>query len=237
MTKKLVVGNMKMNLTLDEVKDYISKMQDYKDCVICPSYLYLPYFIDADFLVGAQNLSLYEKGAYTGEVSAIQAASIGVDYAIIGHSERRLFIHEDDLIVNAKVKRALSSKLKVILCVGETREEKNLGITKDKIEKQLLDDLVDIPKEDISDVLIAYEPIWAIGTGEVPLNEEIHDIVSFIKKTVKKEFHYTPKVLYGGSTNEKNIKELNTIDNVDGFLVGGACLVPDKFIKIIETVK
>lgn len=234
--KKLIVGNMKMNLTLDEVRDYIEQMKEYKDCVICPSYLYLPYFIDADFQVGAQNISLYEKGAYTGEVSAIQASSVGVDYVILGHSERRLFIHEDDIIVNAKIKRALNANLKVILCVGESLEEKNLGKTKEKIKKQLLDDLKDNKLIDSNNVIIAYEPIWAIGTGNTPTNKEIIDIIKFIKETVNINYNFIPRVLYGGSTNEKNIVELKNINNVDGFLVGGACLIPSKFKKIIETV-
>ncbi len=234
--KKLIVGNMKMNLTLDEVKSYIEDMVDDKDCVICPSYLYLPYFIEAGYTVGTQSIAKYEDGAYTGEISAHQAKSLGVTYTIIGHSERREYLNEDDSIVRAKINLALSNQLKVILCVGETLEERETSKTKDKIKHQLLEDLDGVTFTN-ENLIIAYEPIWAIGTGKVPTNEEIDDVVTYIKDIVKDNYQVEPMVLYGGSTNDKNIEQLSTISSVDGFLVGGACLVPEKFIKIIRATK
>lgn len=236
--KKLIVGNMKMNLTLKEVKSYIKEMEDYKDCaIVCPSSLYLSYFIENGFTIGIQNISEYNIGAYTGDIAPVQAVSMGIDYTIIGHSERREYYGEDDAMINRKIINALNNKLKVILCIGETLEEKENNMTEDKIKKQLLNDLQNIDSKLYENVIIAYEPIWAIGTGKVPNSEDIYTITKLIKETIKEKFSYEPKVLYGGSTNDNNIEELNKITNVDGFLIGGACLVPAKFIKIIETIK
>lgn len=236
-SKKLVVGNMKMNLTMNEVKEYIESMTDYHDCVICPSSLFIPYFKDAGFVLGTQNISEYSNGAYTGEISVMQAKSLDIDYTIIGHSERREYFCETDEMINNKVIKALDNGLKVILCVGETLEERETGVTKDKIEKQILEDLKNINDNCYENIIVAYEPIWAIGTGKIPSEEDIIEIVELIKETVNNEYHFIPNVLYGGSTNEKNIEQLKDINIVDGFLVGGACLVPEKFKKIIEATR
>lgn len=237
MENKIVVGNMKMNLTLDEVKEYIISLDNYKDCIICPSYIYIPYFIDAGYKVGTQDISEYGIGSYTGEVSVNQILSMGVNYTIVGHSERRENFNESDELVNKKLRMAISNNVKTILCIGETNEERVMGNTKEKIEKQLTLDLQNIEEDYYDNIIIAYEPIWAIGTGKIPSNEDIKEIVSFIKNIIYNKYGFTPIVLYGGSTNEKNILELNKIDIVDGFLVGGACLDPDKFKKIIETIR
>lgn len=234
--RKLVVGNMKMNLTLYEVENYITEMKDYKDCVICPSSVFCSLFEEKGYTVGLQNISEYDNGAYTGEISTAQANSLNIKYVIVGHSERREYFKETDEVINKKVIKALNDNLKVILCVGETLVERENNKTKDKIKKQLIDGLKEI-NNNSQNLIIAYEPIWAIGTGKIPTNEQIIDVVSFIKTTLKQELNINPKVLYGGSTNEKNIAELNTIDLVDGFLVGGACLSPEKFKKIIETTR
>ena len=237
MANKLVVGNMKMNLSYDEVEEYIDRMQGYQDCIICPSYIYVPYFIDSGFTTGVQDVASYDNGAYTGEVSAKQLASLGVKYTIIGHSERRELFNDTDALIKEKIIKALTNNLKVILCVGETLTERENNQAKKKIADQLLTDLKDIDNINDDNLIIAYEPIWAIGTGKVPSNDDIDEIISYIKELTNKEYHINPKVLYGGSTNDANIKELAQIKSVDGFLVGGACLVPDKFIKIIEAVR
>lgn len=236
MENKIIIGNMKMNLTLDEVKEYIVKLKDYKKFIICPSYIYIPYFINAGYQVGVQDISEYGIGSYTGEVSVNQIVSMGVNYAIVGHSERREKIKEDDELINKKLRMAISNNVNAILCIGETNEEKIKGYTKSKIEEQLDLDLQNLDEENYNNIIIAYEPVWAIGTGKIPSNEEIIDMVSFIKNIVYNKYGFIPKVLYGGSTNEINILELNKIDILDGFLIGGACLEPDKFIKIIETI-
>ena len=236
MKNKILVGNMKMNLTIDEVITYINRMKEYKGFIICPSSIYIPYFINSGFEVGTQNISEYGQGSYTGEISVTQANSMGIKYTLIGHSERRAYFKETDEIVNMKVRKAISNNIISILCIGETKEQKDNGITKEVIKEQIYKDLDNIEELYYKNIIIAYEPIWAIGTGIIPSLEEISDVVSFIKETINDKYGFTPNVLYGGSTNDKNIEQLNTIDIVDGFLVGGACLVPEKFIKIIETI-
>ena len=234
--KKIIVGNMKMNLTFNSIKEYISDMKEYKDIVICPSAIYIPYFIDEGFNVGLQNVSEYSVGTYTGEISVTQASSIGIKYALVGHSERRQHFNESDEVINRKLRKIISNDIYAIVCIGETIDEKNNGLTKSSIEKQIKIDLDKLESEYYKNIIIAYEPIWAIGTGNIPSNEDISDISKFIKETINRLYDFEPKVLYGGSTNENNINELNKINEIDGFLIGGACLIPEKFKKIIETV-
>lgn len=234
--KKIIIANMKMNLTIDMIHEYISKMSKYKDFIICPSSLYVPYFIQEGFKVGVQNISEHFMGENTGEISVNQVVSMGIKYVIVGHSDRRQHFKEKDDVVNKKVCIATDNNLTCILCVGETILEKKAGITKEVIRKQVIDDLNNVNKERYNNILIAYEPMWAIGTGVVPTKDEIIEIVNFIKQTASDKYDFVPLVLYGGSTNENNIEELSKINVVDGFLIGGACLIPEKFIKIIETV-
>ena len=233
---KIIVGNMKMNLTYDMIENYINRLKGYNNFVICPSSLYLPYFIDNNFEVGIQNISEHGMGSYTGEISVKQAKSIGVKYAIVGHSDRRDKYNETDEIINETMRKAVSNDLISILCVGETLSERISGNAQGKIKKQLVDDLHDINCEYYKNIVVAYEPIWSIGTGKIPSNEEIEEMIVFIKRVINHKFNFTPLVLYGGSINEENIEQLKLINNVDGFLVGGASLIPDKIIKMIETV-
>ena len=224
---KILAANFKMNLTLNEINEYIDKIKDIdnKNIVLIPSNIYIPYFLNKKFSVGVQDAYYLDNGAFTGEVSAKQISSLGVNYAIIGHSERRMHFNETNDILNKKILSCESNGLKVIYCIGETKEERESNKTKEVLLKQLDEGL-----KGASEVIIAYEPRWAIGTNVTPTNEEIEDIISFIKSK------YNYKVLYGGSTNDKNIASLNTISNVDGFLVGGASLDYDKFKKMIEIV-
>lgn len=224
---KILAANFKMNLTLNEINEYIDKIKDIdnKNIVFIPSNIYIPYFLNKKFSVGVQDAYYLDNGAFTGEVSAKQISSLGVNYAIIGHSERRMYFNETNDILNKKILSCESNGLKVIYCIGETKEERESNKTKEVLLKQLDEGL-----KGASEVIIAYEPRWAIGTNVTPTNEEIEDIISFIKSK------YNYKVLYGGSTNDKNIASLNTISNVDGFLVGGASLDYDKFKKMIEIV-
>ena len=224
---KILAANFKMNLTLNEINEYIDKIKDIdnKNIVLIPSNIYIPYFLNKKFSVGVQDAYYLDNGAFTGEVSAKQISSLGVNYAIIGHSERRMYFNETNDILNKKILSCESNGLKAIYCIGETKEERESNKTKEVLLKQLDEGL-----KGASEVIIAYEPRWAIGTNVTPTNEEIEDIISFIKSK------YNYKVLYGGSTNDKNIASLNTISNVDGFLVGGASLDYDKFKKMIEIV-
>ena len=177
--KKIIVGNMKMNLTYNSIKEYIDSMENYKDVIICPSSIYIPYFIEKGFNVGLQNVSEYSVGTYTGEISVNQASSLGIKYALVGHSERRQHFNETDEIINTKLRKIVSNDIYSILCIGETLDEKEKGITKDSIERQLKEDIKDIEKEDYKYIIIAYEPIWAIGTGNIPNNEDISDIRNY----------------------------------------------------------
>lgn len=229
MANKLIVGNMKMNLTKTEVDDYLQKMSSIKkeNVVICPSSIYVPYFMNQGFQVGVQNVFYLDKGAYTGEISAYQAKSIGVNYALVGHSERRNIFNENDEINSLKLKQIIDNKLKAILCIGEKKEEP----LEETLNKQI-SILKNISKLD--DIIIAYEPVWAIGTNVIPTNEEIIKATNYIKKIVKENFNYDIKVLYGGSVNKENIELLSDIKEIDGFLIGGASLKAEEFINIIE---
>lgn len=222
--EKIIVGNFKMNLNKEEIIEYIEKIKRNKNhtkAIYCPSFLYIPYFRDENMKVGAQNISSFEKGAHTGEISAKQIKSMGVSHVIIGHSERRNIETEED--IHLKIKESLKEGLKVILCIGEKEEEK--AKRKEILERQIKSAVKDLK----GDIIIAYEPIWAIGTGKVMEEKEIKEVALFIKK-IRKE----AKILYGGSVNEENIKNLSNIKEVDGFLVGGASIHPEVFLKIIE---
>ena len=236
MTNKLVVANFKMSMDTSDVNNYLKDIAtlDNKNVVICPTSIYLPYFLKKKFEVGLQNVYKEDLGAYTGEISPKQAYSIGVRYVILGHSERRQYFKETNEFVNEKIKACLKDNLKVILCIGETKEERDLLKTKRILKKQIVSCLKDL--KSIQNVVIAYEPIWSIGTNITPTNAEIEDAITFIKDVVWELFEAKIKVLYGGSVNENNIKSLNSINNVDGFLVGGASTNYSKFKKIIKEV-
>ena len=233
---KIIAANFKMNLDRHEIDAYLDNFKvENENVLIFPTSIYLLSFLDRGFKVGIQNIASYEKGAYTGEVSVSQVKSIGVDYALIGHSERRTLFHDDDKQVNDKVKLALKNDMKIVLCMGESLDERNNNRTNEILEEQIINDLKDV--DDISNIVIAYEPIWAIGTGLIPTVNQIESTINFIKETVKKYKNDDIMVLYGGSVNLDNIAEINSISTVDGFLIGGASLDPNKFLKIIEVVE
>ena len=236
--KKIVVGNMKMNLTSKEISTYlkfVNKKITSRRVVICPTSIYVPYFVNQNYFVGLQNIYSEEKGAYTGEISPKQAYSMGISFVIVGHSERRTLFKESDTLIHNKVKAALENHLNVILCIGETEEERSLLKTDVVIKRQIKSALKGLDPAMISKVILAYEPIWSIGTGVIPKKKDIEKTIDYIKGLVFQEFLVEDiPVLYGGSVNEKNIEKLNTIPNVSGFLVGGASTDPEKFLKIIE---
>ena len=239
MEKKIVVGNMKMNLEAMEIEDYLMEINimDYnKQVVFCPSSLYLPYFIGRNYEVGSQNIAPYEEGAYTGEISAAQLVSMGIGCTLIGHSERREHFKETDEVVRKKTEIALKSNLKVILCIGETEDERDDDKTYKVLQRQITTALKGIAEEYHNKLIIAYEPIWAIGTGRTPTNIEIEDAISFIKTIVEELWFKDMKVIYGGSVSDENIIILEQIENIGGYLVGGASIDPVRFKKIIEVV-
>lgn len=236
MENKLIVGNIKMNMKFGELANYLNSFKTIKNknLVICPSYIYIPYFLNYDFSVGSQNVCSYEDGHYTGEVSAKQLYSIGVKYTIVGHSERREHLKETDIDINKKVLTALKSKLKVILCIGETLEQLNLNKKSVVLKRQIMDALAGV--KDIKNVIIAYEPVWSIGTNKVLDKDELNDTIDYIRKIVFNMYHENIKVLYGGSINEENILIFNSLDNIDGFLIGSASINPNQFLSIINKV-
>ena len=237
MENKLIIANHKMNMDAKEVSVYLKELGkiDNKNLVICPTSIYIPYFLKKKYKVGIQNTFIHESGSYTGEVSPKQAKSLGVSYTILGHSERRSYLDESDTLINKKLLEALNNDLKVILCIGETLEERNMLKTDRILKRQVINALRDV--ELIDNVIVAYEPIWAIGTGIVPTNKEISSTISYIKTIIDNLYPgNNVKIIYGGSVNDKNIKELNKIKEVDGFLVGGASLNTKTFLKIIEVV-
>lgn len=233
----LIVGNQKTYLNRSEVLDFIEKTKDgnCSDVVICPSYIYLDLFCNnSKFNIGSQNVSEKPNGATTGEISATQLKSLGVKYSIVAHSERRDEQHEDSVMFYNKIKELLANDIKPIFCIGEHLQEKEQGNTKDVIGKQILEVFEKIDKSDIEKIIIAYEPVWAIGTGLTPTNEEIIDTTNYIKDLVNDKFEVSPLVLYGGSVNKKNVDTLNEINVIDGYLIGGASTKPEEFLYIMS---
>lgn len=237
MENKLIVGNIKMNMKFGEINNYLNHFKNIKNdnIVICPSFIYIPYFLNYNFSVGSQNVCANLDGGYTGEVSADQLSSIGVKYTIVGHSERRIKLNESNIEINKKIKSSLSSNLKVILCIGETLEENKL-LKKDIIlKRQIRDALFDI--KDLTNVIIAYEPVWSVGTNKMIDKFELIDTIKYIKQIIKDIYKTNIKVIYGGSINENNIELIKNIEGLDGFLIGSASINPLKFIEIIEKIK
>lgn len=247
MRRKVIAGNWKMNMLPNEAIEYI---QDFaplvKDAeaevILCVPYTDLFYCIlnaeNTNIKIGAQNVHFEETGAYTGEVSAKMLKSIGVEYAIIGHSERRQYYAETDESVNKKIKAAFANELKPIVCVGESLEEKEAGKTEEIITNQTRLALEGLSKEQVKNTIIAYEPIWAIGTGKTATSEDANNSIKSIRQEIKKiygeEVSEEVIIQYGGSVKSSNAKELFTTSDIDGGLVGGASLKPEEFSKIVK---
>ena len=247
MRKKVIAGNWKMNMLPNEAINFIQDLtplvKDTKnEVIICAPYTDLFYTIlnaqDTNIKIGAQNMHFEEKGAYTGEVSGKMLKSIGVEYVIIGHSERRQYFAETDETVNKKIKAAFENDLKPIVCVGETLEEREKGIAFDVITKQTRLALDGLSNEQVKNTIIAYEPIWAIGTGKTATaddaNESSKKIREEISKIYGKDIAECVIILYGGSVKSSNAKELFNKSDIDGGLVGGASLKAEEFAKIVN---
>jgi triosephosphate isomerase len=233
-----IVGNWKMNQTLHEISNFfvdMSKMKMELKCQawIAPQALHIPIlkeiaFTTGTILVGAQNCSEQNSGALTGEISPLALADMGVEFVIIGHSERRVLFKEQNELLNKKVLNALACGLKVIYCVGETLSEREAGTTFEVLATQLTEGLKNFPADLASKLLIAYEPVWAIGTGKVATAEEAEEAHAFIRGKLNHEADKTI-ILYGGSVKPDNIDSLLSKENIDGALVGGASLKASDF--------
>lgn len=240
---KLIVGNFKMNMSLQDIAQYISYINsinfnpNQNEVIICPSYIYIPYFNNSNkYKVGAQDVSSNEKGAYTGEVSAMQLKTTNVKYAIVGHSDRRKNFDENENLINKKIRQCINNNIKPIICIGETKEEKLMMKTEQVLRRNILDLLRDFNKEELSDIIIAYEPIWAIGSGITPTIQEIDETVLYIKDLVKSGYKIDVKVLYGGSVALKDMDKFVKATNIDGYLIGGSSIDAEEFSKIVELV-
>lgn len=234
--EKIVVGNMKMNLTEDEINEYVYKINKYDysniDLFLAPSFIYLEKFKSGRFNLTAQDVSIFYDGSYTGEISASQLKSIGVNSVIIGHSERRKLFNETSNIINEKLKQAFSQGLKSILCIGE--EEKNsLDDTFEILKCELEKDLIDIDVNE--DLIVAYEPVYAIGTEYIVDIENIKFIINKLKQYFYDKYEKNIKIIYGGSVNEKNIEDIVKI--CDGVIVGKMSLNVENFMNLIDKIK
>ena len=236
MTNKIVVANLKTSMTLGDTSKYLKEINQKihnQNVIICPTSIYAPYFLNHGYQVGLQNIFCESLGSCTGEISSKQAKSIGVNYVILGHSERRNILKESNHNINLKIKDCLKNNLKIILCIGETLEERNLLKTDKILKKQLMECLKDI--NDLNNITIAYEPVWAIGTNTLPSINDITKAIVFIRYIVKNYLNFSNiNVIYGGSINEKNIKNINNIKEIDGVLIGGASVDSSKLLNIIE---
>lgn len=234
---KLIIGNQKSYMnsgTVDEfIQGSLSIIND-DNIIICPSSIYLERFKNTPFLLGSQNVSNYPNGSSTGELSAEQLKSIEISYAIVGHSERRQNQHETNEDINIKIKNLLDYGITPILCVGESKTDRDQNRYKDILLTELNQGLKNLSTESVNKVIVAYEPIWAIGTGIIPTNDEIEEVAKYIKEIIKRDYNCDIKLIYGGSVNEKNVDLLNKIDNIDGYLIGGASTKIEAFKEIIK---
>ncbi len=250
MRKHIVAGNWKMNKSFEEADELIdelmSKLEEVslprdEQVIICPPFPFLEmasdYANDSYFMVGAQNVADHESGAYTGEVSAGMLASCEIDYCIVGHSERRAYYGETDKTVAAKVDLLLANGLKPIVCVGEVLEEREAGRQFDVVKTQVEGGLFHLDAEQIKNIVIAYEPVWAIGTGKTATPEQAQEMHAHIRSLLAgkwgKEVADEISILYGGSCKPSNAKELFACPDIDGGLIGGASLKADDFMGII----
>lgn len=221
-----------------ELKESLRKVVD-REIVVCPPYVSLAdlrtIFHRTNIILGSQNMHYEDKGAFTGEISPIMLKGL-CQYVILGHSERRHLFEETDYIINKKIHAAIKHRLKPILCVGETDKEREEGKAQDIVHKQLEESLRDIEGPEIKEIIISYEPLWAIGTGKTATPNQIEEMHFCIKNWLKDKFEKDGKirVLYGGSVTPDNISDIMKIDSVDGVLVGGASLSSESFVKIVN---
>jgi triosephosphate isomerase len=249
--KTVIAGNWKMNKTSVEAKALIAdlkKVSENKkacDIVICVPFTDIATAVEetkgTDIKVGAQNVHFAKSGAFTGEISADMLVECGVEYVVIGHSERRQYFGETDETVNKRVKTALEAGLKVILCIGELEDQRDKGITAEILSLQTKIALMGLSTDQMKNVILAYEPVWAIGTGKTATNEQADEACSIVRKTVEGIFGKAiadgTTVQYGGSMNAKNAAELLACENVDGGLIGGASLKSEEFGVIIAAAQ
>ncbi len=244
--RKVIAGNWKMNKCPDGTKKFFETFPAFvkeakEEVVVCVPYVDLAVAMECakgtNIKIGAQNMHFEEKGAYTGEVSPKMLEHMGVQYVIIGHSERREYYNETDESVNKKLKAAFMHHLKPIVCVGETLSQREAGITKDFVTNQVKLALDGLTQDEVKSTIIAYEPIWAIGTGKTASKEDANEVCQWIRNQVREIYGEVADeviIQYGGSVKSTNAKELFEMSDIDGGLVGGASLEPEEFAKIVN---
>lgn len=248
MRKVIIAGNWKMNETIGEAISLVKELKklvkgiDDREIIVCPAFTALAAvgaeIKGSNIILGAQNMYFEEEGAFTGEVSPLMLKEIGVKYVIIGHSERRHVFNEKNELINKKLRSALENGLEPIFCVGETLEEREEGKTEDVVSSQMNKGLEGITKKGMKNIVIAYEPVWAIGTGRTATPEQAEEVHLFIRKLLKSMFDdkisEESVILYGGSVKPGNIKDLISQDDIDGVLVGGSSLDAKGFAEIVR---
>jgi triosephosphate isomerase len=250
MRKKIIAGNWKMYKTLEESAELVNGLKDANlkpeiTAIVCPPFTSLAIVANllkgSSIKLGAQNMSEHDEGAYTGEVSWKMLKSSGCEYVILGHSERRQYFGETNELINAKAKKALANGLKPIICVGEKLEEREKGVTDQIITTQVRGCLAGISSGELKNVIIAYEPVWAIGTGKTATPAQAQEVHRNIRKLVAQMYSWHVAeglaIQYGGSVKPENAAELLAQDDIDGALVGGACLKVDSFAAIVNAAQ
>lgn len=247
MRKPIIVGNWKMNKTRDEALQFIYAVKnevassEVVESAICAPFPYLRCLVKRQgesLRVGAQNMHFESSGAYTGEVAPDMLTAIGVSYVVLGHSERREMFNETDEVVNKKVHAAFENGLTPIICVGESLEERENGTTNQVVDTQTVAALSGLTEDQVKQVVIAYEPIWAIGTGRTATAEQANETIGYIREVIERVYgcdaSNAVRIQYGGSVNPSNIKELMAQEHIDGALVGGASLDPYSFLELVN---
>lgn len=246
MRKPIIAGNWKMNKTIKEAMDFVNdvkdKVQNDKvEAVICAPFTLLKDLKEAtkgtNIKIGAQNMHYADNGAFTGEIAPNMLKELDIDYVVIGHSERREYFNETDETVNKKVLKALEVGIDPILCCGETLEEREAGNTKDVCKVQVEKALENVSKEDLAKVVIAYEPVWAIGTGKTATSEDANDVIAYIREVVANlygELANEVRIQYGGSVKPSNVAEIMNQSDIDGALVGGASLEANDYVDLVN---
>ena len=246
MRKPIIAGNWKMHKTIAEALEFVNEVKDRVnndkvEAVICAPFTLLKDLKQAtkgtNIKIGAHNMHFEEKGAFTGEISPLMLKELDMDYVVIGHSERRQYFNETDETVNKKVLKALEVGIDPILCVGETLEEREAGNTKDVCKVQVEKALENVSKEDLAKVVIAYEPVWAIGTGKTATSEDANDVIAYIREVVANlygELANEVRIQYGGSVKPSNVAEIMNQSDIDGALVGGASLEANDYVELVN---
>lgn len=247
MRKPFIAGNWKMHKTISEAVSLVGSLKDLVSDIenveigVCPPAIDLQAVSEkvknSNIKVGAQNMHWEDEGAFTGDISPVMVKELGLDYIIIGHSERREYYNETDKEVNKKVHAAFEHGLKPIICVGESLKERKADETRDKVKKQIKAALQDLNQKQVSQTVIAYEPIWAIGTGESATAKQANEVISFIRDVIKEDYLDAAedvRIQYGGSVKPHNIEEFMNESDIDGALVGGASLKAKSFAEIIK---